>query len=1015
MRLLHRRSGRTALPVLSFGIVLALAAAWLPAGAVEGGGGTDRAPTFQGESGVMGDIDRRTGRDRPTAVQRDAADDLGATVRWNEFGTPESLVGDGGFLATGLSDDPVEASRSFLRARQDLFGLSETQVAELEVLAVNSVGDGAAVLLRQRIGGLIASPDGLVALGVVGGKIAYVSSSLAQGTTKPAAPTLSAEDAVIAAAEDIGRSLDAADVEGAGTQGAWTALQADGFTGRQLARLVAVPTADQGVRAAYQTFIVDAKEPTAFTHFVDARTGEVLIRHNEVDFLGEPKWDFFEGYPEIDYSTNDTRKTWCWTAAPDCDLVIAQDAETTPLEWDVDPATATSTTTTNGNNARSVHNWFSNNPFSVGTVFATARPGRDYQYAWTNQWLEERCDPGTTFTSPQANDVDAAIANLFVAHSLMHDWAYRLGFTETAFNAQVSNFGRGGAENDPERGNAQAGGVSGGPPGFAARDNANQITGPDGSAPITNMYLWQPIAAAFYAPCVDGDYDLSVIGHEYTHLISNRMAAGPLSGLSGAQAGAMGESWSDLVAMEIANEYGWLPVGGESPYAVGAYVTGDPVAAIRNYNMSDSPLNFSDVGYDFVCNTGTCPLLTQVHADGEIWSAANFDIRQAMNARYGGGSAADQIACANGTIPVGACPGNRRWIQLMFDAWLLMAAGNVSMVDARDAMLGADLTEFGGANQDLLWNAFARRGLGQAASATGTNDPDPIPSFTSPFATEGTLVFSPVDQDGSPITGAQLFVGDYEARVTPVADTDPATPLDETVDLVPGTYDLLARANGFGHKRFTETLNAGQVKAPDVNMPTNLASTSNGATITGPGVNLIKVIDDTEASNWASLGSPVAGKQITVRLDPSEPSYRLKRLQVSAVLRHRIPADPGGDTATQSRFSALRQFEIWTCRVTSSVDCADDAEFSLAYTSPADAFPSIAPRPRAPELILRSFDIPDVRATYVRLVVLHNQCTGTPDYQGDQDDDPANTFTDCEDGSTQDDNVRIAELQVFKK
>ena len=44
------------------------------------------------------------------------------------------------------------------------------------------------------------------------------------------------------------------------------------------------------------------------------------------------------------------------------------------------------------------------------------------------------------------------------------------------------------------------------------------------------MYLWQPIAAAFYAPCVDGDYDMSVIGHEYRHAITNRMVSGPNAG-----------------------------------------------------------------------------------------------------------------------------------------------------------------------------------------------------------------------------------------------------------------------------------------------------------------------------------------------------------------------------------------------------------------------------------------------------------------------------------------------------
>ena len=37
------------------------------------------------------------------------------------------------------------------------------------------------------------------------------------------------------------------------------------------------------------------------------------------------------------------------------------------------------------------------------------------------------------------------------------------------------------------------------------------------------MYLWQPIAGTFYAPCVDGDFDMAVIGHEFGHLIENRM------------------------------------------------------------------------------------------------------------------------------------------------------------------------------------------------------------------------------------------------------------------------------------------------------------------------------------------------------------------------------------------------------------------------------------------------------------------------------------------------------------
>jgi extracellular elastinolytic metalloproteinase len=206
---------------------------------------------------------------------------------------------------------------------------------------------------------------------------------------------------------------------------------------------------------------------------------------------------------------------------------------------------------------------------------------------------------------------------------------------------------------------------------------------------------------------------------------------------------------------------------------------------------------------------------------------------------------------------------------------------------------------------------------------------------------------------------------------------------------------------------------AGQLRDLAVSMPLNLASSANGATATGDGINLGALIDDTELTNWASLGSPIAGKQVTVRLDPSRRAQTFDRIQVSAMLRHRLPADPGGDTAGQNRFSALRQFELLACEARGAVDCTQAAQFTSVFTSPADAFPSVVPRPRAPDLLVRSFAVPTTRATHVRLRVLTNQCTGTPAYQGDQDDDPLNV-TDCDDGSTQDENVRAAELQVFR-
>jgi hypothetical protein len=950
-----------------------------PGSSVADPGGQSPSPTnpgtAPGEDTTSKIKDNRAGRLDPTERQRQRAE--GARARWNALGTPAVLASTGKPLATGLPADPQAAARAYIAGNREVLGLTEAGAAALEVLTVAPMGAGAAVIMRQRFGDLPAAVDGLISIGVRDGAVWHVSSSLARDAAAPQPATLSRADAERIATEE-------ASLPGA------TILRT---------QLVAVPTPDRGARAAYEVVFgsqAAGVEPLAYSTYVDARDGAVLVRENLVDSDSDnPEWDVFPATPPTNYSSTDTRQHWCFLPGGGCDEVVGTSAS--PLAWDVDPATGLPTNTTSGNNAIAVHNWNSNDPFSVGTETATASPTREYTYPWTNQWLNEKCNPDTTFTSPQRNDIDAARANLFAMHNRMHDWSYHLGFTEATWNLQNDNFGLGGLGNDRERGNAQAGGISGGPPTFAARDNANQITGADGIAPITNMYLWQPIAGAFYSPCVDGDFDMSVIAHEYTHAITNRMVAGPNAGLSSPQ--GMSESWSDQLAMEYLYEHGYAPPG-DRAFTVGEYVTGDAFAGIRNYNMNKSPLNYSHIDYDFVG--------LQVHASGEVWSATNVDIRSAMMKRYGSGDAALQKSCANGVTPVTACPGNRRWVQIVFDSFLLMAVSQVSMVDARDAMLAADMVRFGGANQDLLWNAFAARGLGEGASSVGNNDPNPVPSFSSPHADEATVWFLPL---GAPLVvpGAQLFVGPYEARAVPVADTDAATPLTDKVKLVPGTYEFVVRANGRGHKRVGPiTVKAGQFVPLPVLLFTNVASSAAGATVTGDGVNLDKLIDDTESTNWASLGSTVAGKQVTV--DLAGGVHLIRRVQVSAMLRPPIPADV--DNATQSRFSALRQFRVSACLARPGVTCTNASDFSVVYTSPADAFPSTIPRPRAPELILASFDIPTTFATHLRFEVVTNQCTGTPEYAGEQDNDPR-ANTDCTTASPQALNVRAAEFQAF--
>jgi extracellular elastinolytic metalloproteinase len=220
-----------------------------------------------------------------------------------------------------------------------------------------------------------------------------------------------------------------------------------------------------------------------------------------------------------------------------------------------------------------------------------------------------------------------------------------------------------------------------------------------------------------------------------------------------------------------------------------------------------------------------------------------------------------------------------------------------------------------------------------------------------------------------------------------------------------------ANAPGYGHVRFRVTLRSGQDKLVRVRFPTNYASVAKGATATGDTVTpatLNNLIDDDENTQWTAEGNfpggnlTVDGKKVTVDLAGTDP-VKIKRLQVSTLV------GPG-----QNRFTALRQFEIWACNAQSS-DCSTDAGFSKVYTSAADAFPGDSPRPTAPQMLLRSFDIPDVRATHLRLVAKTSQCTGNPGYQGDQDND-VNNNADCDTNVTATASrrfIRATELQAF--
>jgi extracellular elastinolytic metalloproteinase len=759
-------------------------------------------------------------------------------------------------------------------------------------------------------------------------------------------------------------------------------------------------------------------------------TGTVTIDDSPAPPDYWARWKAFPASPPLalnamfpwGHPSTDTREVWCWRSAPGCDRVIGNLASRSP--WDYDARANVTTLTTSGNNNKAATSWASGgSPSAPQFMPVVASPFRDYSYAWTNDWNTRLCQRAAAETPGSTYDDAAATVNLFAMHNRMHDFSYYLGFTEPNWNSQSSNFGNTETwqEGDPLIGDVQSGLQSG------SRDNANMTTVPDGGSSFSNMFMWQPIAGSFYAPCVDGDYDQGVIGHEFGHMIENRMI-GKGNSRTGFHAGAMGEAFGDLVAIEYLNENGFVPTDGEDPFATGTYATGNKEHGIRNYVMNYlrvgafptpskyphvNPLNFSDIGYDTPGN--------EVHSDGEIWVATNNTVRQALVRKYNGafpvGDEALQAQCAAGELPSQNCPGNRRWIQLVFDAMLLDPTGP-TMLDARNSMLQADVMRYGGANQTEIWRAFAKRGMGAAAAvhATTVNDTNPVPDFASPLGGNTEVTFQlEADAPGHPAVVGNVYVGHYEKQANPIADTDPATTnsgidvnRDATASFVHGRYDFLVVAKGYGAFRFSADLHRSS-RTIKLKLPTNWASAAKGATASGDGANFGNAIDETELTNWSAEGraadgtlSGILGKQVTIDLAGTE-AREITHVEVSAMIA------PG-----ESRFAALRSFELWACNA-AKADCSTDAGFTKVYTSAADAFPGDAPRPNGPHLILRDFKVPTFKATHLRLRVLASQCTGGPAYQGEQDADPTAT-TDCDTNVAAASTrrfVRVAEIQAF--
>jgi extracellular elastinolytic metalloproteinase len=300
---------------------------------------------------------------------------------------------------------------------------------------------------------------------------------------------------------------------------------------------------------------------------------------------------------------------------------------------------------------------------------------------------------------------EAAVTNLFYGCNIAHDVFWHYGFDEASGNFQENNYGRGGVGGDAVACEAQDGG---------GVNNANFSTpaADGGGTPRMQMYLWN----VGPEPMRDGDLEMGIILHEYSHGVTNRLTGGPgINCLSGDQ--RMGEGWSDYHGIVTLIDPALDDPDG--PRGMGTYALwqDDPPrqgAGIRpapySRDMFIQPFTYESIRTEAWLNGAT---LAAPHHVGHGWLAILWDMTWDLIDKHGFNPD------VYGDWSTG---GNNLSQQIVMDGLKLQGCAP-NFIDGRDAIIAAETVLTGGEDFCTLWASFARRGLGYSAeSATNSRN-----------------------------------------------------------------------------------------------------------------------------------------------------------------------------------------------------------------------------------------------------------------------------------------------------
>ncbi len=342
---------------------------------------------------------------------------------------------------------------------------------------------------------------------------------------------------------------------------------------------------------------------------------------------------------------------------------------------------------------------------------------------------------------------------------------------------------------------------------------------------------------------LDGSFDNGIVIHEFGHGVSNRLTGGPNNSnclFNGEQAG---EGWSDYLALLFTIENGDQGTDGRG---IGTYAINESVSGggIRRYqystDMTINPLTYADLA-----------LSAQVHDVGEVWCVTLWDLTWSLIDQFG-----YDPNWISGT------GGNNIALSLVMEGMKLQPCGP-GFIDGRDAILLADDNLFGGAHRCLIWESFARRGMGANALQGDANTAgDETADFTLPsFCLNPTV--APTANFTSDVTTTCFGTVQFEDLSTGIAQAwnwnfgdgvTSALPNPSHTYSAPGTYTVtLIASNSLGADTLVQNayITVTTPAAPQVN---GVLTVCNGQTTT-----LTAQLTPGDNAEWRDASGTVVG------------------------------------------------------------------------------------------------------------------------------------------------------------